>query len=117
MNADNNQSFAEDSAAEKKDLFDAVEIKGLSAKSARAFSMGRFARMLRFISRLLAFTTSRIYGLMFLSFGVLTLFLHLGEYYFMDDPRVQVSSLVIGAVFAFLSIFLLFVVKILHIHL
>ncbi len=107
MNADNNQSFAEDSAAEKKDLFDAVEIKGLSAKSARAFSMGRFARMLRFISRLLAFTTSRVYGLMFLSFGVLTLFLHLGEYYFMDDPRVQVSSLVIGAVFALLSIFLL----------
>ena len=91
----------------KKSLFDPVEVKGISLKSAKAFFSGRFARMLRSISRLFSFTPARVYGLAFLSFGILTLFLHLGEYYFMENPKVEVSSLIIGAAFVILSIFFL----------
>ena len=94
-------------SVQKHGLFDSIEIKGLSAKKARAFSSGRFAVIVRRLSRLLAFTPARVYGFASLSFGILTLFLHLGEYYFMQDPVVAVSSLIIGAVFAVLSLPLL----------
>lgn len=103
----NPSAKAEESAAQKRGLFDSIEIKGLSAKKARAFSSGRLAVIVRHFSRLLAFTSARVYGFAALSFGILTLFLHLGEYYFMQDPVVAVSSLVIGAVFTVLSIPLL----------
>ena len=107
MNGENSQSFELSGKDRKKAFFDAVDIKGLSSKRARAFSAGRVAKLLRLISRYLAFTPARVYGLTFLSFGVLTLFLHLGGYYFMDDPRIEASSLVIGAVFALFSVFLI----------
>ena len=94
-------------AVGKSSVFESLEFKGLSTKSARAFSSGRAAKLIKFISRLLAFTPARVYGLTFLSFGVLTMFLHLGEYYFMEDPTVAASSLVIGALFSLLSIFLI----------
>lgn len=103
----NASAKTEESAAQKHTLFDSIEIKGLSAKKARAFSSGRLAVMVRHFSRLLAFTPARVYGFAALSFGILTLFLHLGEYYFMQDPVVAVSSLVIGAVFTLISIPLL----------
>ncbi len=92
-----------ESTAKRRGLFDSIEIKGLSAKRARAFSSGRLAALVRSLSRLFAFTPSRTYGFASLSFGILTLFLHLGEYYFMDDPAVEMSSLIIGAVFTLLS--------------
>lgn len=92
----------------RNSLFDPVEIKGISLKSAKLFFSGKIARMLRSISRLFSLTSSRVYGFMFLSFGILTLFLHLGEYYFMNDPTVEVSSLVIGAVSTVISLLFLF---------
>ncbi len=91
----------------KKSLFDSSEIKGISLKSAKTFFSGKLARALRSVSKFFSFTSSRVYGLAFLSFGILTLFLHLGEYYFMDDPQVEVSSLVIGAAFTLLSLLFL----------
>ena len=91
----------------KKSLFDPSEIKGISLKSAKTFFSGKIARALRSVSKFFSFTSSRVYGLAFLSFGILTLFLHLGEYYFMDDPQVEVSSLVIGAVFTLVSLLFL----------
>lgn len=93
-------------AQERKGFFDPIEIKGLSSKRARAFSTGRLGQILKYISRLLSYTPARVYGFAALTFGVLTLFLHLGEYYFMKDPQVEVSSLVIGAVFCLISVFL-----------
>ena len=107
MDMNHSASHEESSAVQKRGLFDSVEIKGLSAKKARAFSSGRIAVLMRRLSRLLAFTSARVYGFASLSFGILTLFLHLGEYYFMKDPVVAVSSLIIGAVFAVLSLPLL----------
>ena len=91
----------------KKSLFDPSEIKGISLKSAKTFFSGKIARAFRSVSKFFSFTSSRVYGLAFLSFGILTLFLHLGEYYFMDDPQVEVSSLVIGAVFTLVSLLFL----------
>ena len=105
MNPENHQTVVK--SAGKSSIFRSLEIKGLSHKSAKAFTTGRAAKILRSVSRLLAFTPARVYGLMFLSFGILTLFLHLGEYYFLNDPAVNFSSLVIGAVFALLSLFLI----------
>jgi len=95
------------SKMKKKGFFDPTEIKGLSPKAARAVSSGKLSAFLRAVSRLLAFTSARAYGLIFLTFGVLTLFLHLGEYYFMDDPTVAVSSLLIGAASVIISLFLI----------
>lgn len=88
-------------------LFDSIEIKGLSPKSARAFSSGRIGKAMRHLSELLAFTCARVYGLVFLSFGMLTLFMHLGEYYIMQDAVGRTSSMIIGALFILLSVFLL----------
>ena len=106
MNSDINRP--EQREGERKlGLFDSIEIKGLSSKSARAFSSGKMARAARRVASLFAFTAARVYGFIFLSFGMLTLFLHLGEYYIMQDPVVRTSSLVIGAVFVLLSAFLL----------
>ena len=101
------QELEKDKTQEAKGFFDSIEIKGLSSKRARAVSAGRLGRILKIISRLLAYTPARVYGLATLTFGILTLFLHLGEYYFMDDPEVAVSSLAIGAAFCVISIFLI----------
>ena len=107
INTEAQEIRAEAVAENKKGFFDPIEVKGLSAKSARAFSAGRFSEFLRATSKLLAFTSARVYGLIFLSFGVLTLFLHFAEYYFRQDSGVTLTSLVIGAVFVLLSLFFL----------
>ena len=90
----------------RSNFFASYDIKGISAKNARAFSSGKIAVFVRFISRLLAYTSTRVYGCAALTFGLLTLVLHLGEYYFKDNPKVDTTSLVIGVVFSLISIFL-----------
>ena len=94
------------SKAGKRGIFHSFEIKGISAKAARAFSAGRISKLIRRISRILAATSARVYGCASLSFGLLTLILHLGEYYIKEDPQVRLSSLVIGIVFTVLSMLL-----------
>lgn len=106
MNDEKNQSSDKKVSIDKNAFFDAIEVKGLSTRAARVFSKGRAARIIKLISKLFLFTPARIYGLVFLTFGVLTLFFHLGEYYFLDGASVA-SSLVIGAIFTFLSVFLI----------
>ncbi len=90
----------------KARLFDSFELRGLSVNAARAFSSGKAAKMLRYVLRLLAFTPTRVYACASLSFGLLTLVLHLGEYYFKNDALAEPSSLIIGAAFALLSVLL-----------
>ncbi len=94
------------SRAGKRGMFHSFEIKGVSAKAARAFSAGRVSKLVRRISRILAATSARVYGCASLSFGLLTLILHLGEYYIKEDPQVRLSSLVIGIIFIVLSMLL-----------
>lgn len=85
-------------------LFDAREISGISSKSARIFLSGRVAKFINGAARSVSYTTTRTFGCMFMSFGLLSLLLHLLEYYFTEEPTVALSSLVISAVFALVAI-------------
>lgn len=95
-----------DSLTLKSSLYGSVEIKGL--RSARVFSQGRVADFFNAFSGVFAFTLSRVYALCSLTFGLLTLILHLADYYFRSEPQVELSSLLIGVFFALLSIPLFF---------
>ena len=88
----------------KAHIFGFIETKGISSKNAKTFFRGRISTALNTFSRILAFTSARVYALSALSFGLLTLFLHLADYYFRSDPHVELSTLIIGAAFAALSI-------------
>ena len=52
----------------------------------------------------LAYASTRTYGWFSMTFGLVSLFLHLAAYYFSSSPSEELSQLVIGAVFAILSI-------------
>ena len=54
------QELEKDKTQEAKGFFDSIEIKGLSSKRARAVSAGRLGRILKIISRLLAYTPARV---------------------------------------------------------
>ena len=85
-------------------VFSAREISGVSTKSLRVFLHGRVGRTVNSIARSISYTSTRTFGCMFMSFGLLSLFLHLFEYYFAKNPSVEPSSLIIGSVFSILSI-------------
>ena len=57
----------------------------------------------------LAYASTRTYGWFSMTFGLVSLFLHLAAYYFSSSPSDELSQLVIGAVFALISIPLLLV--------
>lgn len=84
--------------------FSSKEITGIGA--ARILK-GKAARVLNFLGRSFAYSSTRSYGCFMLSFGLFSLLLHLGEYYFADEPEVAVP-LIIGAGLVCLSIPLLF---------
>lgn len=88
-------------------IFISYETTGISPRSARVFLSGRVARAVNGVARKIAHTSANTFGWLFLSFGLLSLFLQLGEYYFRDNPTVPVSSLILGAAFALLSVPLL----------
>ena len=90
-------------------FFISRELNGLSPRSARAFLSGRIARVINGSARSIAHSSTHTFGWLFLSFGLLSLFLQLAEYYFRDITSVPLSSLIIGAVFAVLAIPLLLV--------
>ena len=88
-------------------IFSTKEISGISAAK---ILKGKAARMLNFIGRSFAYSSTRSYGSFLLSFGLFSLLLHLGEYYFMDQVEVGVP-LVIGCVLTVLSVPLLILDK------
>ena len=55
------------------------------------------------IGRIFAYSSTRSYGSFMLSFGLLSIFLHLGNYYFSDEPQVA-PQLLIGSILVLLSI-------------
>lgn len=87
------------------------ELDGISPKGARIFLNGRVARLVNGAGRSVAHTSTHTFGWLFLTFGLLSLILHLADYYFRDNPSVPLSSLIIGAAFALLAIPLLLVDK------
>ncbi len=84
-------------------IFSNRELSGIAA--ARILK-GRAARVLNFLGRSFAYSSTRSYGSFMLSFGLVSLLLHLGEYYFADEPEVALP-LAVGAVLVCLSIPLL----------
>ena len=85
-------------------IFSIKEISGIGA--ARILK-GRVARFLNFLGRSLAYSSTRSYGCFLLSFGLFSLLLNLGEYYFANEAEVAVP-LVIGVIVACLSVPLFF---------
>ena len=90
-------------------VFDSHEVSGLSPKSARLFLNGKLAKLVNGTARSISCSSTRTFGCAFMSFGLFSLILHLLEYYFEETPTVALSSLVISAIIALVSIPLLVV--------
>ena len=90
-------------------IFSAKEISSVGAVGTMRILRGGAARILNFIGRCLCYTTARAYGCFLMSFGGLSLLLHLAEYYFKSSPEVPLHTLLLCAVIVVASIpFLLF---------
>jgi hypothetical protein len=82
------------------------ERNGASHSSRRSRSVASF-RPIKLVGSAVqsaAYASTRAYGWFLLSFGLVSLFLHLAAYYFSSSPSEELSQLVIGAIFAVLSI-------------
>ena len=85
-------------------LFFSKEISGIGPRATIKFARSGVTKFFSFIGKMFSYTSARAYGSFFLSFGLLGLILRLGEYYFMDQPSVSLSSLIINAVIVLISI-------------
>ena len=88
-------------------IYSTKEISGIGKMGTVRLLKGKAAKFLNFIGRSFAYSSTRSYGTFFLSFGIMSLLLNLSEYYFETEPQVALSSLIIGAVLAILSVPLL----------
>ena len=89
-------------------VFDSREFSGIGLAGTMRLLKGRFSKFINYLGRSVAYTSVRSYGCFALAFGLMTLFLHLGEYYFAENPSIIFSSLIIGAVLTIVGIPLLF---------
>lgn len=80
-----------------------------NAKRSRSETSLRPIKFLNSIAQSASCASTRTYGWFSMTFGLVSLFLHLAEYYFSSSPSEELSQLVIGAVFALLSIPLMIV--------
>ena len=94
------------SSANEK-IYSSKEISGIGTLGTMRLLKGKVAKFLNYIGRSFAYSSTRSYGTFLLSFGIMSLLLNLSEYYFNTEPQVALSSLVIGAVLALISIPLL----------
>ena len=88
-------------------LFFSKEISSIGTAGTVKLLRGKAARLLNFIGRSLSYSSTRSYGSFMLSFGLVSLLLNFGEYYFMDEPEVSAQTLITCMVVAALSIPLL----------
>ena len=90
-------------------IFSSKELSGIGSAGRLRLLRGNGSKMLNFLGRCISYTSTRSYGSFLLSFGIVSLLLNLGEYYFRDAPEVSLASLVTSVVLAVLSVpFLLF---------
>ena len=87
-----------------KVLFDSREVGGRYVKRGRTVASFRPIKLLDSLVQAASYASTRVYGWFAMTFGLVSLFLHLAEYYFSSSPSDELSQLVIGAVFAILSI-------------
>jgi len=107
--SDNRKSFSERWHNFNTGLFFSHEVSGVSSISMKRIMRGRVSKLWNYLGRSIAYTSARSYGCFALAFGLLSLFLHLGEYYFRAASTVEFSSLLIGAALVLISIPLLLV--------
>lgn len=88
-------------------LFSSKELSGIGSHATIKLTRSGFTKFFSLVSKTFAYTSVRAYGSFFLSFGLLGLILRLGEYYFMNQPSVALSSLIANAVMVLISIPLL----------
>lgn len=85
-------------------LFSSKEVSGVGTIGVKRITRGKIARGINALGRIFSYSSSRSYGGFFLSFGLFTLFLNLGEYYFRDEPVEVFSSLITGFVLIFIAV-------------
>lgn len=88
-------------------LFSSASTDRVGAVSHSGSLHGRFSRTMAKISRCFSYTSTRSYGAFMLSFGFLTVILHLLKYLFIEESATDLVSLIIGVIFSAVSIPLL----------
>ena len=88
-------------------LFSSREISGIGSAGTLRLLRGKSSRMLNFLGRCIAYTSTRSYGCFLLAFGMLSLLLNLGEYYFATVSEVSLASLITSLILSALSVPLL----------
>ena len=84
-------------------LFSSKEISGIGTLGTMRLLRGKVAKFLNFVGRSFAYSSTRSYGCFLLSFGIMSLLLNLGEYYFKSEPQVHLSSLIVSMVLAVIA--------------
>ena len=85
-------------------LFSEKDAVSRGNKRSRTVASFRPVKLLSSAVHTAAYASTRTYGWFSMTFGLVSLFLHLAAYYFSSSPSEELSQLVIGAVFALLSI-------------
>ena len=88
-------------------IFSSREISGIGSAGTLRLLRGKSSRMLNFLGRCISYTSTRSYGCFLLSFGMLSLLLKLGEYYFITASEVSLSYLITCLVLSVLAVPLL----------
>ncbi len=90
-------------------IFTSRDVGSRVTERARSVASFRPIKLLGSVVQSASYASTRAYGWFLMTFGLVSLFLHLVEYYFSSAPTDELSQLVIGAVFAILSIPLMLV--------
>ncbi len=86
----------------KHSLFDAVTFSGIG--TSRRVVKNAISKSFGALTERFVYASSRAYGIMSLSFGLLSLFVYLGKYYLMESPELPLYELIVGLVFSVLAI-------------
>ena len=113
MQDNNKKSNESDSGKEipafYRTLFTSRDTGAHITKRTRSVASFRPIKLLGSIVQSASYASTRTYGWFSMTFGLVSLFLHLAEYYFSSSPSDELSQLIIGAVFAIISIPLMLV--------
>ena len=87
-------------------LFFSKDLNGLSPKALRFFLSGKIARFINGVGATIAYSSTRLFGCCFLSFGILSLVINLLTFYFTPSGarELDIIALTVAAVFALIAI-------------
>ena len=80
--------------AENVGMFSAHEVSGSSAREMRKLLHSRLSLFVNRSLKSFFYSSARSFGMFFLALGIMTLLMNLLEYYFLAEPNVPLSSLV-----------------------